>query len=170
MRDVAVQPHSPQSETSSKETPLIMTTVAHLMTPQVPHLSAHCTLQDAARAFNQSGLGALPLCDTDGKLLGVVTSHNISRAFRSLGDLANSLRAQHLMDPHAPRIRAHDSVEKAMAQMAIHQTQYLPVLDGTGVCGMLTSTQIGQAAPKVQVEDLVGHVKFPIDVAQAGAS
>ncbi|MBE1514414.1 CBS domain-containing protein [Nesterenkonia halotolerans] len=140
-----------------------MATVAHLMTPDVPHLSGHCTLEDATRTMDQARLDALPLCEADGTLLGVVARHNISRAFRSLGELSHSLRAQHLMDPEAPSINLHDAVEKAMAQMAIHQTRYLPVLDGSRVCGMLTSAQIGHERPAVNVEELVDHVKLPAE-------
>lgn len=147
-----------------------MTTVAELMTFGVPHLSAHCTLEDAARAFDQSGIAALPLCHSDGALLGLVTRQDMPRAFRSLGELANSLRAQHLMKPDAPSIGVHDSVEQAMAQMAVHQTQHLPVLDGTAVCGVITSTQIGLARPEVDIEQLIEHVKLPADPTQASFS
>lgn len=147
-----------------------MANLADLMTPDVPRLSTHCTLEDATQAFAQSPLDVLPLCDPDGTLLGVVTQQDISRAFRSLGELANSLRAQHLMNPEAPSISVQDSVEKAMAQMAIHQTQHLPVLDGSTVCGMLSSAQIGQADTRVNIDELIDYVKLPTDPAQAPSS
>ncbi|MBE1515164.1 CBS domain-containing protein [Nesterenkonia halotolerans] len=147
-----------------------MTTVAELMTADVPHLSAHCALEHASHAMDQSKTDALPLCDPDGRLLGMVTRHNISRASRSLGELADSLRAQHLMNPDPPTIGLHDTVEKAMAQMAIHQTRHLPVLNGQRVCGMLTSAQIGHQRPAVNVEELVHHVKLPAEHAPASSS
>ncbi|MGJ9372079.1 CBS domain-containing protein [Nesterenkonia sp. CF4.4] len=147
-----------------------MTTVADLMTLGVPRLTEHCTLEDATRALDQSDIDVLPLCDSDGALLGVITRQDISRAFRSLGELASSLRAQHLMKPDAPSIGLRDSVEKAMAQMAIHQTQHLPVLDGAAVCGILTSAQIGHARPKVDIEELIDYVKLPTDPALASFS
>ena len=147
-----------------------MPTIAEVMTPAVPHLSVDCTIGDALDAFDASNLEALPLCDPDGMFLGVVSRQDVSRAFRSLGELTNSLRAQHLMKPDAPSIGVHDSMEKAMAQMAIHQTRFLPVLDGVRVCGMLTSTQIGQARPRVDISELVKYVQLPVEPGQGPPS
>ncbi|WP_218221890.1 CBS domain-containing protein [Nesterenkonia sp. Act20] len=140
-----------------------MPTIAELMRPDVPLLSAQCTLEEASRAFERSGIESLPLCDPQGVLLGIVDRSDISRAFKALGELANSLRAQHLMHPDAPSIGIHDTVEKAMAEMGIHQTRYLPVLAGSTVQGMLTSADIAHAGPRVRIEELIEHVSFPED-------
>lgn len=140
-----------------------MSTIAELMNHDTPQLNPYSTLEEASAAMDQSKMDSLPLCDPQGCLIGVVTRSGISRAFRSLGELAGSLRAQHLMHSDAPSIGIHDTLEQAMAQMAIHQTQHLPVLNGPTVEGMLTSAAIAQAGPRVCIEELIHHVSLPAD-------
>lgn len=140
-----------------------MSTIAELMNRDAPHLNPYSTLEEASTAMDHSRIESLPLCDPQGSLIGVVTRSDISRAFRSLGELAGSLRAQHLMDADAPSIGIHDTLEQAMAQMAIHQTQHLPVIKGRAVEGMLTSAAIAHAGPQVRIEELVRHVGLPAD-------
>lgn len=138
-----------------------MSTIAELMRSDVPRLSPNCTLEEASRAFERSGIESLPLCDTQGALLGIVEHRDISQAFEALGELASSLRAQHLLHPDAPSIGLDDTVEKAMAEMGIHQTRYLPVLAGSTFQGMLTSADIAQAGPRIRLDELIAHVGFP---------
>ncbi|GAA1145471.1 CBS domain-containing protein [Nesterenkonia lutea] len=135
-----------------------MTSVAEIMSCGAPCLDVDSTLEEAALAMSEARTEALPLADAAGTFLGVVARRDILRASRSLGDLARSMKAKDLMDPDAPTIGINDRIEKAMAEMAIHQVQHLPVLDGAMVSGMLSSADIAQAAPLVQIEQLIEHV------------
>jgi len=146
-----------------------MSTIAELMNDDTPYLNPYSTLTEASAAMDQSKIDSLPLCDPQGALIGVVTRSDISRAFKSLGELAGSLRAQHLMRPDALSIGIHDTLEQAIAQMAIHQTQHLLVLDGLTVKGLLTSSAIAEARPQVCIEELVQRVGPTPDYSHPGS-
>ncbi|MGJ9373812.1 CBS domain-containing protein [Nesterenkonia sp. CF4.4] len=138
-----------------------MTTVREIMGPVASSVEAHWTLQEVDRAMREAGVDFWPLCDAAGKFHGVVAQHDIVQAVRSLEALAQNLTAKHLVHTNAPTIGMNDSIEKAMADMAIHQSQYLAVWDGTTVTGVISSADIQCAAPVVQTDQFFDHVGFP---------
>ena len=55
-----------------------MTTAREIMTPDATFCSEDTTAADAARKMASEGIGALPVCDTDGHLCGVVTDRDLA--------------------------------------------------------------------------------------------
>ena len=73
------------------------------------------------------------------------------------GDLAYSLRAQHLMRTTAPVVSTETTVEEALNLMATHQVEYVPVIQGSVLRGMLTSAAIARAESSAVISELTEH-------------
>ena len=55
-----------------------MTTAREIMTPDATFCPEDTTAADAARKMADDGIGALPVCDADGRLSGVVTDRDLA--------------------------------------------------------------------------------------------
>ena len=55
-----------------------MTTAREIMTPDATFCPDDTTAADAARKMADDGIGALPVCDADGRLAGVVTDRDLA--------------------------------------------------------------------------------------------
>ena len=122
-----------------------MHTIKDLMDSTPMRLRMDSSLIEASRGLTQAGTDVLPLCDRDGSYLGIVTYVALERALSSMGDLAYSLRAQHLTTTTTPVVSMDNTVDEALALMATHQVEYLPVVEDGVLRGALTSSAIAAA-------------------------
>ena len=77
-------------------------------------------------------VGAIPVCDTDGRLCGVVTDRDLAVKIVAAGRDPDSVRLSELVDANeVVTIGADDSVEEAIRTMKDHAVRRLPVIDGT---------------------------------------
>ncbi|WP_246310696.1 CBS domain-containing protein [Nesterenkonia sandarakina] len=127
------------------------------MDPRPERLLIDASLTEVASALQRTGHEALPLCDTGGEFLGVVAQSELDRVLASMGDLAYSLRAQHLMRTTAPVVSTETTVEEALNLMATHQVEYAPVIQGRVLRGMLTSAAIARAESSAVISELTEH-------------
>ncbi|GAA1168186.1 CBS domain-containing protein [Nesterenkonia sandarakina] len=131
-----------------------MHTIKDLMDSTPMWLRMDSSLTEASCGLTQVGTDALPLCDPDGSYLGIVTYVALERALSSMGDLAYSLRAQHLMTTTTPLVSMSSTVDEALALMATHQVEYLPVVEGGVLRGALTSSAIAAAGTPTTTAEL----------------
>lgn len=130
-----------------------MHTIENLMDSTPMRLRMDSPLTEAASGMSRAPADALALCDPHGHFLGVVTAKALEHALNSMGELAYSLRAQHLMTTTTPVISLDHTVEEALNLMATHQVEYLPVVENGVLQGMLTSSAIAAAdAPTTTAE------------------
>lgn len=119
-----------------------MHTIEELMDSTPIRLRMDSSLADACRGMAQSDKDVLALCDPHGYFLGVVTHAALEHARGSMGALAYSLRAQHLMTTTAPTVTLDHSIDEALSLMAAHAIEFLPVVKDGMLRGMLTSGAI----------------------------
>ena len=55
-----------------------MTTAREIMTPDATYCPEDATAADAARRWPTKDIGALPVCNADGRLAGVVTDRDLA--------------------------------------------------------------------------------------------
>jgi len=136
-----------------------MTTAREIMTPSAEWLETSVTVADAAKRLASEDFGAMPVCDGNGKLQGMVTDRDIVVKVIAAGRDPQSCTVGELADqPEVVTIGADDSVEEAMRTMKDHAVRRLPVIDGTELIGMVSQADIARALPDAKVGDLVGAI------------
>jgi CBS domain-containing protein len=136
-----------------------MTTARDIMTPDATFCPEDTTAADAARRMAQEDIGALPVCNAEGRLAGVVTDRDLAvRVVAEGRDPAQTRLADLLDGTEVVTIGADDSVEEAIRTMKDHAVRRLPVIDGTDLVGMVSQADIARAMPDAKIGDLVDAI------------
>jgi len=129
------------------------------MTPSAEWLPADASVEAAARKMAQDDIGALPVCDTDGHLRGVVTDRDLVVKVIAAGRDPEETHVAEIADqPEVVTIGADDPAEEAIRTMKEHGVRRLPVIDGKQLVGMVSQADIARAMPDAKVGELVGAI------------
>ncbi|HEX2574869.1 MAG TPA: CBS domain-containing protein [Aquihabitans sp.] len=133
-----------------------MTKARDIMTEGTEHLSADDTVADAAQRLATADVGAMPVCDENGKLQGMVTDRDLVVKVLAQGKDPQSTTLAEIADqPEVVTIGADDSLEEAIKTMTSHKVRRLPVIDGDQLVGMVSQADLAVNCPAEQVGDLV---------------
>lgn len=136
-----------------------MPTAREIMTPHVEHLIQDQTVADAAEMMARSDLGALPVCDSSGKLHGMITDRDLVVKVLAGGRDPNTTTVGDIADqPEVVTIGADDSAEEAIRTMKDHGVRRLPVIDGAQLVGIVSQADVARELPDAKVGDLVGAI------------
>lgn len=136
-----------------------MTKARDIMTPTADWIAEDRTILDAAKRMAKDDFGALPICNGEGRLQGMVTDRDIVVKVLAAGkDPARTKVSEVADQPEVVTIGADDSVEEAMATMKKYAVRRLPVIDGTKLVGMIGQADIARSLPDKKVGDLVGAI------------
>lgn len=135
---------------------------AEIMTAPAVTASPHSTIADATGLVVQHRIGALPVVDDHGRLVGIVSEFDLFRAqalARGYG-----LGGTVIVEPHeCPHfvadvmhrqvlwVDAHDNLELCVQMMMRHQGRSLPVLRAGVVVGMITRRDVLAAISQREV-------------------
>ena len=129
-------------------------------------MSSHviCVGQDesvgtAARLLKRYNLGALPVCDGQGRLRGVVTDRDIVlRCVAPEGDPAQ-LRISEIMSRGVVTAERGESVNEVSARMAARQLRRIPVTEEGRIVGMVSLCDLARRADcRSEAEAALGAV------------
>jgi CBS domain-containing protein len=114
-------------------------------------------VRDAAQRMAGEDAGALPVCDTSGHLIGMVTDRDIVVKLIAKGGDPSSTKVGELTgdQPEVVTIGADDSVEEALHTMAEHKVRRLPVIDGHDLIGIVSQADLAKNVDEEKVGDLV---------------
>jgi CBS domain-containing protein len=136
-----------------------VTTAREIMTPDATYCPDDTTAAEAARRMADDDIGAVPVCNADGHLTGVVTDRDLAVKVVAEGRDPASVRLGELLDgSEVVTIGADDSVEEAIRTMKDHAVRRLPVIDGTDLVGMVSQADIARAMPDAKIGDLVDAI------------
>ena len=136
-----------------------MTTAREIMTPGAEWLDVDVTVEEAARRMAEGDFGMLPVCNSEGRLQGVVTDRDLVVQVISEGRDPSSTKIGDLLSQsEVVTIGADDPAEEAIRTMKDHAVRRLPVIDGTELVGMVSQADIARAMPDAKVGDLVGAI------------
>ena len=136
-----------------------MTTAREIMTPDATYCAEDTTAADAARKMAQENIGAVPVCNADGRLSGVVTDRDLAVQVVGEGRDPSTVTLSELLEgAEVVTIGADDSVEEAIRTMKDHAVRRLPVIDGTSLVGMVSQADIARAMPDAKIGDLVDTI------------
>ncbi|MFJ2662772.1 CBS domain-containing protein [Nocardia fluminea] len=137
-----------------------MTTTATIMRTDVAHISVRDTMESAAQRMRQLDVGALPICDGDGRPVGIVTDRDIVVKCIALGHNPQTTTAGELAqgagDLHTVDVAT--DLDAAIALMRNHQIRRLPVTDDGRLVGIVTEADIARAMPDPVVSEFVETV------------
>lgn len=133
-----------------------MTKARDIMTEGVEFIAVDATAADAAQQMASQGVGALPVCRTDGHLVGMVTDRDLVVKVLAAGKTPDSVTVGDLADQdEVVTIGADDSVEEAVQTMKDHKVRRLPVIDGDRMVGLISQGDVATELSAEQVGDLV---------------
>jgi CBS domain-containing protein len=133
-----------------------MTTARDIMTPGADSLRADVTVAEAAELLARTDFGAMPVCDMDGRLEGMVTDRDIVVKVIAAGLDPTSTKVSDIADQgEVVTIGADDSVDEAIETMKRHKVRRLPVIDGTNLVGMVSQADVATSLPPDEVGKLV---------------
>ena len=108
-----------------------MTQIKDIMTRGVTTVSRDATLQAAAERMQQLDVGALPVCEDDGGLVGMVTDRDIVIRGVAAGMIPQESLVSDVMTPEVRWCNEGDTVEQVMQQMGNEQVRRLAVFDAS---------------------------------------
>ena len=138
------------------------------MTEAPEYLKGDAPVREAAERMAAEDAGALPVCDAQGKLVGMVTDRDIVVKVLAKGSDPTSVTVGELTgeQPEVVTIGADDSVEEALSTMSRAGVRRLPVIDGHDLVGMVSQADIARNLPEDKVGDLVEAISSqPADAA-----
>ena len=138
-----------------------MTTVNDLMTTGAESIDAAASLTDAARMMRDLGVGALPICDGNDKLIGMVTDRDIVVRCVAEGIDPAAVGAGDLAEGPPIMIESDQGAEAALRAMARHQVRRLPVLEGDALVGIVTQADVARALPAETVGSVLAELSEP---------
>lgn len=138
-----------------------MTTAREIMTPGAEYLKDDATVAEAAKQLADASVGAIPVCDAQGHLRGMVTDRDLVVGVVAAGKVPGDTKLIDLIRGKVVTIGADDTVEEAIATMQVHKVRRLPVIDGKKLVGMLSQADIAQACTPEQAGALVSAISEP---------
>lgn len=135
--------------------------VRDAMTANPRTLLVGATVLTAAQAMKEEDVGSIPLVNSDGLLCGVITDRDIVlRVVAPGGDPAVTpvdavaTRSVSSVDPD-------ESLDKALADMALWKVRRLPVVEGDRVVGILAQADVAQEAKEKKAGHLIAEISEP---------
>lgn len=121
-----------------------MATAREIMTSHVECVSADATLSEAAHTMSRLEVGALPICNSEGHICGILTERDIVVKCLAAGADPFSVRAERVADGQPIAVQADESAATAAAAMADNQVRRLVVLSGSEVVGIITEADLAR--------------------------
>ncbi|MGC8542640.1 MAG: CBS domain-containing protein [Vulcanisaeta sp.] len=115
--------------------------VEELMSRSVITIRHDAPLRDAARVFAERKIRALPVVDDEGRIVGLITSSEVARAYYE-GNL--NARVGDYARRDAPTIDKESDLYDAMRLMTVNKIGRLIVVSGGKPVGIITRTDILQ--------------------------
>jgi len=131
-----------------------------VMSPAPVYLNAGAAVQEAVQRMADEDVGALPVCDAGGHLIGMVTDRDIVVKLLAKGGDVHSVKVGDLTGDQGEvvTIGADDPVEEALKTMADHQVRRLPVIDGAEMVGIVAQADLARACPAEKAGEVLAAI------------
>ncbi len=108
------------------------------MTKDVVKISAEESVEVAARTLTHYNIGALPVCDAQGKLCGMVTDRDLVIRCMAANKPASDTTVRQVMTNQLISVEPGADVTDAAQLMGSKQIRRLPVVEQGRLCGMIS--------------------------------
>lgn len=127
--------------------------VKDVMTTDVRCINESTAIQDAANEMKNLNVGSMPVCDSNDKILGIVTDRDIVINGLTQG-LQSSDTVSKVMTINPVTVTPDTSMEDATNLMSQNQIRRLPVVNEGKVVGIVS---IGDIAVRDRLVDKAGN-------------
>lgn len=137
-----------------------MRKVADILARKGAHVTAvspHTNVIDALRLMAAQNIGSVLVME-EAKFLGIMTERDYSRKVILKGRASSDTQVGDIMSTDFPPVTPQHTVEHCMQLLADHHIRYLPVFDGTALCGILSINDIVKETILMQ-EETITHLK-----------
>ena len=133
--------------------------VSDIMTSHVICVGQDESVGTAARLLKRYNLGVLPVCDSSGRLRGMVTDRDIVlRCVAPEGDPAR-LRVSEIMSRGVVTAELGENLNDVSGRMAIRQLRRIPVTDEGRIVGMVSLCDLARRSDcRMEAGDTLGAV------------
>ncbi|MCU7821346.1 CBS domain-containing protein [Kitasatospora sp. DSM 101779] len=134
-----------------------MTTAREIMHPGAECVGEFETLADAARIMKDRGVGALPICGENQKLLGILTDRDIVLKCVAEGLDPMKVKAVDLAVGRPMVVEEDEDAEQVLRVMEQHLVRRLPVINHPDhkLVGMISEADIARHMPQERVAEFV---------------
>lgn len=133
-----------------------------MTTSSLKYCSPETKLHNVAKLMEEGNCGALPVCDKNKKVIGIVTDRDIALALtKKSGETPAKIDVSEIMTSKVHTIHANDDVTDALKEMRTKKIGRLPVVDDEGkLKGVLSlHNLLTQTATNTKLE--IGNLKSP---------
>jgi CBS domain-containing protein len=110
--------------------------------PLVVTIGPDDSVQAATRKLVENNIGALPVCDFKGKLMGIVSERDLVRICSQHATEINRIKIKDVMISDVVTCTPEDNIEQVMETMTQHRIRHVPILVGEAVGGMISSRDV----------------------------
>lgn len=116
--------------------------VRELMSTSIISARPDMSISEIAKKMRQADVGAIPVCDDRGRVLGIITDRDIVIRALTNDEHPDTAREIMTMDPvyATPNMNTH----QAAILMAKHQVRRLPVIENDRLIGLLSMADIAR--------------------------
>jgi CBS domain-containing protein len=105
-------------------------------------LGPHATVQEAAEMMAAHRVGAIPVIDDSGRLVGLFTERDLLNRVVAKRLVPAELRLSEVMTADPITVSPETSLVRSLTTMFEHRFRHLPVLEGDRVIGVLSCRDI----------------------------
>ncbi len=127
---------------------------------RVVFVSPGLTLRQALETMVDNKVGALPVKDASGDVVGIITERDLMREVYNRADLEERL-VEEVMTENIISARRDDGIESVMEQMTENRFRHVPILEGAKLVGIISIGDLVKSQLtylKHQMEDLKDYV------------
>jgi CBS domain-containing protein len=125
------------------------------------------TIETVAEILTVNKIGALPVRDSEGKLIGIISERDIVRGFAEKGRAIGNQRVENLMTRDVAVCKPTDTLKTVMATMSRRHIRHLPVVENATLIGIISQRDV--MAVRLEEAELETNVLRDRVIAQAGS-
>ncbi len=136
--------------------------INEIMTRNPDTCSPNTTCNEAARKMRDDNVGALPVCDEQGKCVGIVTDRDMICNACAQNKDTGACNVQECMSSPVQKCYEDESAEDAARLMAENQIRRLPVFDrNENIIGMVSLGDVSIRGPQQAAGNALKAISQP---------
>lgn len=105
---------------------------------EVVSCQPHDTTKKLAAVLVEEHIGAMPVCEANGELVGIVSERDLVRKLNEVGGEVMTLSVRDLMTPSVKTCTPDEPMARARQLMHQHGFRHVPVVEDHKVVGMIS--------------------------------
>jgi len=137
-----------------------MKKVSHILShkgSRITSVTPETTVLEALRIMADQNIGSVLVLE-ENHYMGIMTERDYSRKVILKGKSSTDTQVSEIMSRDFPAITPHDTVEFCMQLMSDKNIRYLPVFEGSTLCGIVSINDVVRETILTQ-EETISHLK-----------